>query len=443
MQSNRYDLQLMEELNLLNSPEPNLINPNTNLNKRKVSAENLREELEKIYTNKAKQSKVFASPQVEEKVILKRDIKELPIEYNKVIEVPQMEDMTEQIHILKNKNKELEEQLAEELDKKELTFKDSKDYSLLPLKTDKGHSILEVMSSKTGRELLSLSIEIFNLELAITQRKKLSINHIMEHITLIFESIDTSNELFKQLIDNIITLNDLLIPHILHKDKALQIINIIKQKLIKKIDEMIFIRKEEKEKIEEIEESTDEEEVYWSDFSDEDYEQDDYEDTLAVKAIVELQKWIGSSHFVAEYVRRNFDRTGTGRISIKKFMRALSEIQCSCDIELLCAFIRRLEIDDKGSVNYEELIKNLNEKPIAWWTEYIHNNVFDQRNRVSRKGNIATLAWPHTYSFVKSVITIKILKKENRDNLIEDIIMNTKKESLTKSEFRKLFLYLK
>ncbi len=112
-------------------------------------------------------------------------------------------------------------------------------------------------------------------------------------------------------------------------------------------------------------------------------------------------------------------------------------------MEGLRALIKQLEIGADGAIAYASFIDNLSGKTIAWWTQYVHNNSFEHRHRVSRKGNMSTVALPHTFSFVRAGVLqrLKTLLKHEEPTAIADRVFGTNPDgSLGKSQLRKVLI---
>jgi len=320
----------------------------------------------------------------------------------------------------------------------------------------------KIIENPQGFVLFRLLSEIKILQNAAQNKDNVLINKTFENIAQIFENSKNNCEIaniLKNFIDPVMNLSNIILSKSPIKlENFVKILDNLTSQIYEEISKIKetpksfgtakFAENENQSENSQIFETANneeteeiEEEVYWSDFSDENYEEDENQDQIAIKIVSDLQKWISSSKFTEEFIRKNYDTKNTQKIKVAKLLDGLIQAQCSIDQIGLMTLLKKLEIDKQGKINYVDFIRNLREQSISWWTEYINNNTFDQRNRISRKGNMTTLTWPKMYNFIKSSIISKTSNMPTREKLISEIQQNFKdKELLEKSDFRKFFL---
>ena len=108
--------------------------------------------------------------------------------------------------------------------------------------------------------------------------------------------------------------------------------------------------------------------------------------------------------------------------------------------------IRQLEFASDGTIAYSSFIDSLSTQTVAWWTQHIHNNNFEHRHRVSRKGNMSTVAFPRTFSFVRAATLKKlqlVIAHESPAALADRVFGAHPETTLGKSQLRQALLSAK
>ncbi len=325
-------------------------------------------------------------------------------------------------------------------------------------------TIQSLFSDQAGLLLMRIGCEIFKLRTAVAECEDKAASTAVENLTQLFESecmthareFPKEGDTFSGIIDSVMLLSELVVPRVQDKRKAMEALDEVSQKLFEGVAKIFGAGSssspekrdatsvpEEDEKGEpepEVEVETEkDQEVYWSDFSDEDCEEDDREDMIAVSTAAELQKWITSSRLTSAFIAQTHDRSKRGRVSPSVLLQTIQEAGCEMDPSAISALIKRLELGPDSSVDYAKFVADLSKRDVAWWAEYIHNNSFEQRNRVSRQGNIATLAWPGLFSFVRKTVARKIGALPGREAMAEELLQEGN-GPMSKSEFRKFCL---
>ena len=290
------------------------------------------------------------------------------------------------------------------------------------LTTGLSKQLRRVLESIEGCTLLKLCCILSNTKLNIIEHK----SHSKNMLTDIISILNSMEEPFKDIGEEVIRLNRLLLMEGITKRKLIDTINGIKEMALIEIDHLLGVKNTPRIRKQEVEED---EEQYWSDFSDENYEQENKDETDAIDAITLLKQWVHTE---------DYDINKKGTISMEELKEVLVKGKCPCSKSMLCALIRKLDVNKRGEINYTDFIRRLREESITLWKEYIYNNSIEQKKRVSRKGNIASLACPGMYSFIKLSIIQKL--KVHPNSHVKEI---KSKEGISRSELRRLFLNMK
>ena len=133
---------------------------------------------------------------------------------------------------------------------------------------------------------------------------------------------------------------------------------------------------------------TDEDDEYWSDFSDNDYTQEVNEEKRAISTITSLQRWLYSSNFEGHLHEKYPNNT---IITLDQFKRALTSSGFYCEHIDIQALLKRLDISQNTGIDYESFLSNAKDKNIAWWKQSIKNSSFDLAYKGNSEGNYRTL----------------------------------------------------
>lgn len=99
--------------------------------------------------------------------------------------------------------------------------------------------------------------------------------------------------------------------------------------------------------------------------------QDDAE--LCTYATQELQKWLPISGLTNEFLQRAYDPGNSGLIAAEDFVQGLQALNCPLDIENVHVWMRKLNFDADGRINYVTLLEDLGSRSIEWWADFIKN----------------------------------------------------------------------
>ena len=82
----------------------------------------------------------------------------------------------------------------------------------------------------------------------------------------------------------------------------------------------------------------------------------------------ELQKWLPISGI--DSLRDKYD---SELISPENFIKELNALNCPLDIENVYVWMRKLNLESDGSINYITVLDDINTKSIEWWADFLNN----------------------------------------------------------------------
>lgn len=185
-----------------------------------------------------------------------------------------------------------------------------------------------------------------------------------------------------------------------------------------------------------------EEEEYWSDFSDDDYTQEINEEKKASEVLLSLQRWIYNSNLESELKGKYHSRD---IITLDEFKDALNEGGYYCELLDLQALLKRLDIVDNSGINYKVFLNNILERNAAWWKESLSNNSFDITGKGKRNGNYRPLCSKPIYDFISNNLGDKAKQAINKAGYLSphefvEELESSSTQGLTKRELRQQFL---
>ena len=182
------------------------------------------------------------------------------------------------------------------------------------------------------------------------------------------------------------------------------------------------------------------EDEYWSDFSDDVFTCEVNEESKAQEVLLSLQRWIYASNLESD-LKSKYPKTSI--ITLDEFKDWLSSAGYYCELIDLQTLLKKLEIKDDKGINYKEFLTNISEKNAAWWKETLKNNGFDLN--IKGKTGMHRSMWNKA---IQRFITNN-LKEKTQQAILKAGYLNPKefinqvfssKNGITKRNLRKAFL---
>lgn len=157
---------------------------------------------------------------------------------------------------------------------------------------------------------------------------------------------------------------------------------------------------------EELGHTLDVDEEYCSDFSDDDFEEEDRVEKRAVETAYRVQSWL--NHCVLKEhpemdlvsILKNFDIKMGGSLSGLAwlsdielcFMRLSPPLGEAVSSVQMRDFLQLIDIHSKvpGALDYRQLVHDLRTKPHHWWQEKLSSNAFELKNLLTKEGNFTS-----------------------------------------------------
>ena len=211
----------------------------------------------------------------------------------------------------------------------------------------------------------NLLFGIQHLKSAVQNMEQDEIDKSVEELRLLIDTSQTLKGNIKRIITQIITLNATLTPIINNKEEVLKNIIDIERSLLSAIDTM------ESQKDDLAANINIEEDAIVVDTSYINPDLEAHESELCIYTTQELQKWLPISGLTITFLQNAYDSLHSGFISHSNLIDALQALNCPIDIENIYIWIRRLDIETDGCINYVITLYNLANKSSEWWIQFI------------------------------------------------------------------------
>lgn len=176
---------------------------------------------------------------------------------------------------------------------------------------------------------------------------------------------------------------------------------------------------------------------YWSDFSDDEYTQEIKEEKKAKDVVSSLQRWVYNSNIEKELS----NSYKSNIISLDQFKESLYDAGYHCEFIDLQALLKRLDTSGDAGIDYKQFFNDLSDKNAAWWNKKIVSNGLEVSGHGKRNGNYRELCNKPIYNFISSNIGTLTKQAINRAGYLSisefiDEIYQDSPNGLTKRSLR-------
>eukprot|EP00347_Sterkiella_histriomuscorum_P013994 403362573 len=190
---------------------------------------------------------------------------------------------------------------------------------------------------------------------------------------------------------------------------------------------------------------------YWSDFSDEDQMIEEQEEKQIMKTLNSLQIWLHQVMKQGEIdvlkLFKSLEDNQEGLISLKDLHHALIQLGFTSDYISLANLIKNLEQKKQNYIDYIGFVKNLQQKPYTWWQEVLLNNCFETRTQINKEGNYNSIlpqfdnfSSNKYLKFYLNVISEKLINNQSNAQKLQEVLQDDRVNYLTKTQFRNFIL---
>lgn len=172
-------------------------------------------------------------------------------------------------------------------------------------------------------------------------------------------------------------------------------------------------------------------EEYWSDFSDNDQEQEDHELIESMQVLSQIKEGVGY-----------LNRIGGGWLSLAQVQEILiSNIPDLSTINVQ-SLLRRFK-SQGGKLNIDSFLHDLAENPIQWWEQKLKDYTWELRNQISSKGNFQSIVDKQILPWVIDCVLEKIENYVTREGIDYEMLTEqlfSGSLTISKRNFRKKVL---
>lgn len=173
------------------------------------------------------------------------------------------------------------------------------------------------------------------------------------------------------------------------------------------------------------------EEEYWSDFSDNDTEEEEQENLESLEILNKIKDGLGY-----------LTRIGGGWLTLSQVQEILSSNLPDLNTISLRNMLRKIS-PPGGQINIDQFLKEVREKPQKWWEEKLRTFLWEQKEKISIKGNFCSVVEKNFVPWIIEGILEKVenyIEKEgiDCDMLTEQLF--TGNLAISKRVFRKKVL---
>jgi len=253
--------------------------------------------------------------------------------------------------------------------------------------------LLQFLSSYTGLVWCQICQEVNALQAFIVEKNTKEMIHISSKLIEILESTSASPSFsnitaFDRILDKTLAMFSLLkgIPNWVSIEKVYnELSTVISAELNSALQG-------------EPAEGSEAEEEYWSDFSDIDQEQEELENSESLEILKKIKNGLGY-----------LTRIGGGWLDLSQIQEILSSNLPDLNTISVRNMLRKIS-PASGQINIDQFLKDIRENPIQWWEEKLRTFLWEQKEKISTKGNYCSVVQGN---FVPWIIEGVLEKVEN------------------------------